>query len=216
MRLGSGGMDIFYIDESLDASTFVISAITIPFLRQVDGTWTVVWEDQFANIRDWRRRASKNLKLPVRKELKGQKLLSGRGHYKLGKHQFTHDEAMGVYRSLLSDIGFLPDLSIITVVGNRDSKLYGHSRLEALVIALFQRMRMACVRSERIGLVFFDEGHGEYRKLYRKARVYLPTGSNRGDWGKGAASKNMPLTTSRRTPTSRSRSTASLSSWWIS
>ena len=193
MRLGNGGMDIFYIDESMDATTFVLAAITIPFLRQVDGTWTAVWEDQFGNIRDWRRRASKNLKVPVRKELKGQKLLSGRGRYNLGKHQFTHGEAAQVYRALLTDIGFLPDLSVITVVGNRDSKLYGHSRLEALVIALFQRMRMACLTADRLGLVFFDQGHGEYRKLYRKARVYLPTGSNRGDWGKGTVSKNLPL-----------------------
>ena len=122
MRLGNGGMDIFYIDESMDASTFVLAAITIPFLRQVDGTWTAVWEDQFGNIRDWRRRASKNLKVPVRKELKGQKLLSGRGRYNLGKHQFTHTEAAQVYRALLTDIGFLPDLSVITVVGNRESK----------------------------------------------------------------------------------------------
>ncbi len=193
MRIGNGGMDIFYIDESLDADTFALSAITIPFVRQVDGTWTIVWEDQFANVRDWRRRASKSLKVPVRKELKGQKLLSGRGRYNLGKNQFTHGEAAQVYRALLSDIGFLPDMSIITIVGNRQSNLFGHTRLEALVIALFQRMRMACLRSERIGLVFFDEGHGEYRKLYRKARVFLPTGSSRGGWGSGQTTRNMPL-----------------------
>jgi hypothetical protein len=49
------------------------------------------------------------------------------------------------------------------------------------------------LRAERIGLVFFDEGHGEYRTLYRRARVFLSTGSERGDWGAGKGTKNLPL-----------------------
>jgi hypothetical protein len=193
MRLERGGIDIFYVDESMDANVFAISSVAIPFLRLVDGTWTFVWEDQFKNIRDWRRRLSKERGLPVRKELKGQKLASGRGRYKLGRHQFTRGEASGIYRTMLGDTDYLPESSIITVVGTRTSNLYGHSRLEALVVALLQRMRRACVAGHRTGLVFFDEGHGEYRKLYRKAKVYLPTGSDRGGWAAGALSKNLPL-----------------------
>ena len=49
------------------------------------------------------------------------------------------------------------------------------------------------MRAERIGLVFFDEGHGEYRTLYRRARAFLSTGSERGDWGAGKGTKNLPL-----------------------
>jgi hypothetical protein len=193
VRLENGGVDVFYVDESMDASVFTISSLAIPFLRLVDGTWTFVWEDQFKNIRDWRRRISKSHGLPVRKELKGQKLASGRGRYHLGKHQFTRRQAAKIYRDLLSDTDFLPDNSVITVVGTRSSNLYGHSRLEALVVALLQRLRRACVANQRTGLIFFDEGHGEYRKLYRKAKAYLPTGSDRGGWADGKLSKNLPL-----------------------
>jgi len=65
--------------------------------------------------------------------------------------------------------------------------------LEVLLYALLQRMRTACNRSRRNGIVFFDEGHGEYRKLYRRARVFLPTGSMFGGWRGGAQTQNMPL-----------------------
>lgn len=193
MRLENGGIDVFYVDESMDSNVFTITALAIPLLRLVDGTWTFVWEDQFRNIRDWRRRISKVHNLPVRKELKGQKFASGRGRYRLGRDQFTRGQAAEIYRGFLADLEFLPEKSIITVVGTRTSNLYGHSRLEALVIALLQRARRACVASRRAGMVFFDEGHGEYRTLYRKAKVYLPTGSDRGGWADGKLSKNLPL-----------------------
>jgi hypothetical protein len=58
--------------------------------------------------------------------------------------------------------------------------------------ALFQRMQKASKANGRSGITFFDEGHGEYRKLYRKARVYLPTGSMMGSWG-SSLSKNIPM-----------------------
>lgn len=193
MRLGDGGIDIFYIDESMDRDVFAMSAVAIPFLRNIEGTWTVVWDDHHTNIRNWRRNANKHLQIPVRKELKGSRLSSGRGRYKGGKDQFSRNEAAQAYRRLLVNLDFLPDLSIISVTGTRDSNLYGHTKLEALLYALLQRMRTACHKNRRTGLVFFDEGHGEYRKLFRKAQVYLPTGSAFGGWGTGEFSKNLPL-----------------------
>ena len=42
-------------------------------------------------------------------------------------------------------------------------------------------------------MVFFDQGHPEYRKLYRHAQVYLGTGSRKGLWESGRATKNLPL-----------------------
>ncbi len=193
MRLEVGGLDVYYVDESMDSGALAITALAIPFLRLVDGTWTLVWEDHFRNIRDWRRRARISTRIPVAKELKGEKLLSGRGRYKDGKHQFTRTEATSAYRTLLADIGFLPDISVTTVIGTPNSCLFGHRSLEALVIALFQRVRRTSVEQRRNGMIFFDQGHGEYRKLYRKSRVYLPTGSRQGDWGRGQATINLPL-----------------------
>lgn len=193
VRLLNGGMDVFYIDESMDQHAFVMTAVAVPFIRLVEGTWTIVWEDQFANVRDWRRRARVRHAIPVRKELKGSKLASGRGRFNQGKHQLPRARAARAYRALLADLDFLPDLSIITVVGTSGSNLYGHKKLEALLYALLQRMRTACDKTSRRGLVFFDEGHGEYRKLYRKARVFLPTGSSLGGWAPGQPSRNLPL-----------------------
>jgi hypothetical protein len=193
MRLESEGIDIVYVDESMDGAANALTAISIPFLRHIDNNWSLVWEDHFENIRDWRRRARNNLLIPVRKELKGEKFLSGRGNYKNGKEQFSRNEAAAAYRALLADIGFLPDISIITIIGSPTSRLFDHLGLEALVIALFQRLRRSFVDQSRNGMIFFDEGHPEYRKLYRKSRVYLPTGSHRGFWGLGQATVNLPL-----------------------
>jgi len=193
VRLADGGVDIYYIDESGDRDVFVMAAVAVPFLRNVEGTWTIVWEDQFKNIRDWRRRISRAHEIPVRKELHGNKLASGRGRYVRGKQQFTRGRAAQVYRSILGDLNYLPEFSIIGVVGDRESNLYGHTKLEAVLYALLQRMRTACAKSSRQGLVFFDQGHGEYRKLYRKARRFLPTGSAYGQWNESGASRNLPL-----------------------
>jgi len=193
MKLAPGGIDVFYVDESGDQDVFVMTAVAIPFLRPDHEGWALVWEEHFAKVRDWRRRTSTAHGIPVRKELHGNSLASGRGRYRLGKHQLQRAKAVPAYRSILGDLDFLQDTAIITVVGNRQSKLYGHTKLEAVLFALLQRMRRACEAAKRQGLVFFDEGHGEYRKLYRKARKYLPTGSSSGRWNTGQSSRNLPL-----------------------
>lgn len=195
MRLESGGVDIYYVDESTDRDVFVMSALSVPFLRQVEGTWTLLWEDQFAALKQWRRHLSQTHGIPVRKELKGTKFAAGRGRYRHGKEQFSRRAAAAVYRDALAHLDFLQDASIISVAGTRNSSLYGHGRLEATLLAMLQRMRTALARSQppRQGMIFFDEGHGEYTKVYRKARVYLPTGSSLGGWSTGKATKNLPL-----------------------
>jgi hypothetical protein len=193
VRLPAGGIDIFYIDESTDRDLFVMSAVTIPFLRQVEGLWTVVWENHLNDIQDWRRRLSRDHGIPVRKELKGGKLAAGRGRYLLGQHQLQRPAAAIAYVAALADTAWLPSRSIITAAGTPSTTLYGHGRLEAVLYALLQRMRTACDKNHRLGMVFFDEGHSEYRQLYRKARVCLPTGSRTGDWGGGVPRRNLPL-----------------------
>src|SRR5690348_15569985 len=101
MRLPAGGIDIFYIDESTDRELLVLTAVAIPFMREVDGTWSVVWNDHLTNARDWRRRLSKGFRVPARKELKGSKFAAGRGRYLLGKHNLQRPEAALAYHALL-------------------------------------------------------------------------------------------------------------------
>ena len=193
MKLLPGGIDVWYVDESTDCDIFAMTAIAVPFLRLVEGTWTVVWDDQFANMREWRRELRRQHHIPTRKELKASKLVGGRGRYLRGEHQLRPTLAVDAYRWALSQLGFLQPASIISVAAHRASTMYGHSRLQAALIALLQRMRTATERTQRTGIVFFDEGHGEYRTIYRKARVYLPTGSALGAWAGGLQTRSLPL-----------------------
>lgn len=94
---------------------------------------------------------------------------------------------MVTYRKILSLAQFVPPESVITVVGSRGPKMYGHERLERVMYALFQRMRRQCVGRKTNAMTFFDQGHNEYRKLYRKAQVHLMTGSRYGE------ARNLPL-----------------------
>jgi len=43
-------------------------------------------------------------------------------------------------------------------------------------------------------MMFFDNGHDEYIRFYRRASKYLPTGSRFYEgWASGKSTKNMPL-----------------------
>lgn len=190
MHLCDGGMDIFYIDESHDRNIYAMTAINVPFLRQVEGRWTFVWNNHFQGAKTWRRFLKNTHSIPTTRELHGVDLAAGRGNYFRGKHNFKRPKAGAVYRNLLSAIDFIPDASVMTSVARREdgNVLYGRKRLEAALYALLQRMRKKCETSNINAITFFDQGHPEYRKLYRQAQVYLPTGSQ---YERGT--RNLPL-----------------------
>jgi hypothetical protein len=190
MRLRSGGIDIFYIDESNDGQLYVITCVAVPFMRPADGGWNIVWADYLDRAKDRRRRIRRTFDIPMSKELHGVKLASGRGNYIKGKFNFVRPKAGAVYRSILASVDFVPDASIMTACAPRSARtLYGRARLESALHALFQRMRLQCLARNVNALVFFDAGHPEYRKLYRQAQIYLPTGSMFRMLG----TKNLPL-----------------------
>lgn len=89
---------------------------------------------------------------------------------------------------MLEWINWIPNASVITVVGQRGYQMYGHDRLERVMYAFFQRMRNQCVARSVNAMTFFDQGHPEYRRLYRRARINLPTGSMFR-----LATRNLPL-----------------------
>jgi hypothetical protein len=100
----------------------------------------------------------------------------------------------------------MPSASVLSAAASRGtSLLYGHERLEKAMYALFQRMRKMCEANNTNGVVFFDQGHPEYRRLYRRAQVFLPTGSAMGTWQDGQLTKNLPLTCSQKMPMKRTR-----------
>lgn len=191
MLLRQGGLDIFYIDESHDRNHYVVTAVQIPFLRNMDGVWHIVWPDHLDAAKHWRRLIAENLHIPRSKELHGVKLASSRGNFLHGKHNLKPKQAADAYRSVLRNL-FLPERSVMSVAASRGRFLYGHDRLEAALYALFQRMGRKCSADNVNAITFFDQGHPEYRSLYRMAQVYLPTGSALGGWPSGR-SRNMPL-----------------------
>lgn len=192
MHLRSGGIDIYYIDESHDRQVFVATALRIPFLRQIEGVWQIVWPNYLELAKAWRKQIKADLKIPTSKELHGHKLASGRGNFLEGKHNLKPAQADRTYRQILASMQFMPDEGILSASASRGKYLYGHERIEAAMYALFQRMRRQCVANRTNAITFFDQGHPEYRTLYRQAQVYLPTGSALGGW-MGGLSKNLPL-----------------------
>ena len=188
MFLRSGGLDVFYIDESNDKSLFAVTAIAVPFLRSTEGIWQIVWPDFLQAAKGWRRSIAEQVKIPTSKELHAWKLVSGRGNYLYGSRQLPKGAALPAFTNILALAArFIPPESVITVVGSRGPQMYGHERLERVMYALFQRMRRQCIGRNCNAMTFFDQGHNEYRKLYRKAMVHLPTGSRFG------AARNLPL-----------------------
>ncbi len=187
MLLRPGGIDVFYIDESNDKTLFAVTAIAIPFLRLEEEQWNIVWPNYLAGAKDWRGAIAGELKIPRTKELHAWKLVSARGNYLYGSRQLKKCDAMTTYRQILALTAFVPDESIITVVGSRGPQMYGHERLERVMYALFQRMRRQCFERQCNAMTYFDQGHNEYRRLYRKAQLHLLTGSRFG------APRNLPL-----------------------
>jgi hypothetical protein len=187
MLLRPGGIDVFYIDESHDKTLYAVTAVAVPFIRPIEGVWNIVWPDYLAAAKEWRRRIADDHKIPTRKELHGWKLVSGRGNYLYGSRQLKPAACAPVYQGILSKLDWLPEASIITVAGRRGRAMYGHARLERVMHALFQRMRRQAEKREVNAMVFFDQGHPEYRSLYRRAMVNLPTGSRYGP------ARNLPL-----------------------
>lgn len=180
MELCEGGLDLFYIDESNDASNYIVTAVAVPFLRPTSTSFEIVWDKYLHGSQDWRRRLASGHKIPTRHELHGSKLAKRRGNFKYGKRQFSQSEAEAAYLFALSELDFLPPGSIMSVTGRRGRSMYGEERLLRVMHALFQRMRMQCRGRNVNAMVFFDEGHPEYRSLYRKAKRYLLTGDGKG------------------------------------
>src|ERR1700733_12774612 len=109
MLLNSGGVDAFYIDESQDSQFYIVTAICVPVLRQVENQWNIVWPDIYEGARRWRRWGAQTLDVPISKELHGVKLASGRGNFRGGQHSFDRPKACAVYRRFLESVDFLPD-----------------------------------------------------------------------------------------------------------
>ncbi|MBM9594468.1 DUF3800 domain-containing protein [Roseitranquillus sediminis] len=198
MRFHPTGLCTVYADESDDKQRFVLAFVSIPTLAMQSGPAASAladkWKNYFRAAKGWRAELKRTHNIPVSKELKGSKLATGRNRYDGGTAPLYGRRAIAAYSYALSQLNFLPPQSVFSVYATRDYNMYGHRKLEASLYAAFQRIQSQNSATGQHALIIFDEGHGEYRTLYRKACVHLPTGSSQGGWV-GQRSKNIPLTT---------------------
>ncbi|MEM9086810.1 MAG: DUF3800 domain-containing protein [Pseudomonadota bacterium] len=192
-KLPDCGLTTFYADESDDKKTYVISTIAIPTLGATKADCPIEWDSYLTKSQEWKADLRDKFGIPVRKELKGSKLATGRNSYQPRGKRLHGPKALEAYAHALRGLDFLPSESVFSVTCERSSSLYGYTKLEAALYATFQRMQRKCESDKLAALIFFDEGHGEYRQLFRKAKKYLPTGSKQGNWGDGSTSRSMPL-----------------------
>jgi hypothetical protein len=194
MDLLPNGIDIFYIDESERTPLSVASAVRIPFLRpKQDGSWHFVWERHLSAAIEWRRDISRKHSIRFRAELHGYEILGTRGLLHKTKRNLNPVEAVDLYHGALETLTWLPTESIVSAYATDKSELMGHKGIAACLFGLFQRIRNYCYRNEVNGMIFFDEGHSSYIRLYRMAQKYLPTGSKFGGWKDGKLTRNLPL-----------------------
>lgn len=193
MDLAKNGIDLFYIDESERFPLSVATCVRIPFLRPKEGGgWHYVWDSYNEAALKWRRDLSKNHSIRFREELHGYQILGRKGQYLQSWRNLSHPEAFALYSDALKSLTWLPDKAIMSTYATGTSELMGHKGIFACLFGLFQRIRNQC-NTHTNGMVFFDEGHKEYLRLYRMAQKYLPTGSKLGGWEGGKRTKNLPL-----------------------
>lgn len=192
MDLAPNGIDVFYVDESERYPLSVATSVRIPFLRPRRDGWEFVWEYYLDDATRWRRDLSRVHSIRFREELHGYKILKHQGQYHKTWRNLSPNEARALYEDAFKTLTWLPEHSIISTFATDASNLMGHVGIAACLLGLFQRMRNDCAQREVNGMVFFDEGHNSYVRLYRMAQKYLPTGSRFGGWG-NKKTKNLPL-----------------------
>ena len=194
MDLSPNGIDIFYVDESERHPLAVTTAVKIPFLRPKPCRkgWEFVLDKYVTSAAAWRRKLSATHSIRFREELHGYKILKHQGQYHKLWRNLSPTEATALYEDALKSLTWLPERSIMTTFATDKSNLMGHEGIAACLLGLFQRMRSHCNYTNVNGMIFFDEGHSSYIRLYRMAQKYLPTGSQFGGWG-SKGTRNLPL-----------------------
>ncbi|WFU33065.1 DUF3800 domain-containing protein [Bradyrhizobium brasilense] len=195
MDLAPNGIDIYYIDESERHPLSVASSVCVPFLRpkKDSGGWEFVWGKHLDSSLSWRRSLSRDHSIRFREELHGYKILRHQGLYHKSHRNLSPTEATALYKGALSSLDWLPNGAIMSASATDNSELMGHRGIAACLLGLFQRIRNDCNHRKVNALMFFDEGHSSYIRLYRMAQKYLPVGSKLGGWEGGKRTKNLPL-----------------------
>jgi hypothetical protein len=107
--LRSGGIDIFYIDESVRYPNFFATVVRVPFLRNQQSQWRFVWENAYDQADQRRRLLSKRHNVKFRQELHAHEILGRKGLLHKQNRNLTVDESFSLYAEALSSLTFIED-----------------------------------------------------------------------------------------------------------
>lgn len=177
-------MDIIYLDESIEDTHFVYSALAIP-----EDSWLAI----FGLTKDWRRELRERYGIRIARELHARELVSGKG--KLGNKIVTKYHRTIIFKQglqLLANRGIDLDLYVTNVSLTRSPEESKRDFYTRALNRVINRIQRTLKEQRRYGILIFDEGKEiTVRRMIRRMRAWNPIPSRFGAWENGSAYKNI-------------------------
>lgn len=178
-------MHLFYIDESYDNHSFVVSAFGLRVER---------WRPLLVAIQDFRRSLRDKFGIKITREIHASSFIRDCGD-DISTRKLNLGERKHVFELCLRQwASFAPNVQVINVC----LAVPGHGDLET---AHFRAIQRAVNRIERTmqarnsqAILIFDEGkERQITGMLRRMAVFNPIPSNLGVWPDGSATRNIAL-----------------------
>ncbi len=171
-------MYLMYVDESGDSG--LVNSPTRYFILSGLVTHELRWQGTLTNLQQFRRRMRETYKLKLREEIHAVNMISRRpGELaRIPKH-----ERLAIIRNLLDEISKLPDVNVISVVVDKQTKSPGYDVFENAWRALIQRFENTIryrnfpgpANPDERGMIFADRtDEKKLTQLLRKMRRFNP------------------------------------------
>jgi hypothetical protein len=174
-------VEIAYIDESYDQSTFVMSALIVPVDR---------WRETFETVKAHRQTLKSLHGIFTSKELRAVEFVSGRGQ--IADRIVPKGLRARIFHETMDMLAGLP-ISVLSgawKIEDATQQREVHAKAFSRIAERLQR-RAVAMNSYMFRMV--DEGKDvELRQLARRSAVYNMVGSAYGAWEDGAPAKNIP------------------------
>jgi hypothetical protein len=169
-------MYLVYVDDSRDAGICIFSALLIPSAQ---------WKTSFAAIKEYRRELKQEYGIFMSKEFHATEFVSGHG--RISDRVVFKGTRCRIFRETLERVARLPHAQLINAVMPIGRETWAFERL-------LNRINRTMLAWNSQAIMLCDEGKESiYTRLARKMGVFNPIPSDRGDWGTGQATRNIPL-----------------------
>lgn len=173
-------VEIAYIDESYDSTTFVMSALLVP---------VHAWRETFEAVKAYRQQLKALHGIFTSKELHALEFVSGRG--RIADQMVPKGLRARIFHETMEMLAGLD----VAVIGGAWPLADGtHGEVHAKAFGrLAERLQRRAVAMDGHILRMVDEGKDvELRRVARRSAVYNMVGSAYGAWENGAPAKNIP------------------------